>query len=104
MFRVDKSVFEYMKDLSNPDVKSSSDMESIDLKRDIIKINFLTLVIGIFVVFVIINLFLFYLPGLFNVFIQIVWYYVATLFVYWKLLLIALVVLVVLIFLSLRHS
>jgi hypothetical protein len=44
MFQIDKSTIDYLKDLSEPTVTSSTDVEDIDLKRDIIKTNILTLI------------------------------------------------------------
>jgi len=104
MFRLDKSTFEYMKDLSDPDVRSSTDLESLELKRQIIRTNLLTLVVGTFVVGTIIVLFIFYLPGLFTVFEQILLYYFASIFSYWQLLLGVFFVLVVIFYLSSKHS
>jgi uncharacterized membrane protein len=104
MFRIDKSTFEYMKDLSDPDVRSSTDLESLELKRQIIRTNLLTLVIGTFVIGMIIILFIFYLPGLFTVFQQILLYYFASIFSYWPFLLGVFFVFMVIFYFSSKHS
>ncbi len=95
---------QYIRDLSDPDIVANSDPDSINLKREIIRTNLLTLVIGTFVVSAIIILFIFYLPGLFNVFLQIIFYYIASLVTYWKILIIAFIFFLLLLFISFRHT
>ncbi|MDQ3098626.1 MAG: hypothetical protein M3Q44_02675 [bacterium] len=104
MFKLDRSTMQYIRDLSDPDVVSQSDPESINLKREIIRDNVLTLFIGTFVISSIIILFIFYLPGLFNVFIQIIFYYLASVLTYWKILIVAFIFFLVLLFFSFRHT
>jgi hypothetical protein len=104
MFKLDRSTMQYIKDLSDPDIVSQSDPESVNLKREIIRANLLTLFIGTFVISSIIILFIFYLPGLFNVFLQIIFYYVASLVTYWKILIVAFIFFLVLLFFSFRHT
>ena len=104
MFRLDKSTIDYLKDLSEPEVTSSSDVEDIELKRDIVKTNILTLIIGTFVVGTIIILFIFYLPGLFNVFVQILFYYFASILTYWPFVAIGVIVFAILFYYSLKQS
>lgn len=104
MFKLDKTTMQYIRDLSDPDIVAQSDPESINLKREIIKANILTLVIGTFVVSSIIILFIFYLPGLFNVFLQILFYYVASLVTYWQILVVVFIVFLILLFISFRNT
>jgi hypothetical protein len=104
MFQIDKSTIDYLKDLSEPTVTSSTDVEDIDLKRDIIKTNILTLILGIFVIGTMIILFIFYLPGLFNVFFQILVYYFASVISYWPLVLGGVVIFAFLFYFSLKRS
>ncbi len=104
MFKLDRTTLEYIKDLSDPDIVAQSDPDQINLKREIIRTNLLTLFIGTFVVSAIIILFIFYLPGLFNVFLQIIFYYVASLVTYWKVLIVAFVFFLILLFISFRHT
>ena len=104
MFRIDQNTLDYLKDLSEPQVTSSTDVEDIELKRDIIRTNILTLVLGTFVVGTIIILFIFYLPGLFNVFTQILFYYIASLISYWPVVVVGFIVFVILFYYSLKHS
>ncbi len=104
MFRLDKSTLEYLKDLSAPEVTSSTDIEDIELKREIVKTNILTLILGTFVIGSIIILFIFYLPGLFNVFVQILFYYIASVISYWPIVLGVVIVFVILFYYSLKRS
>lgn len=104
MFELDKSTLEYLKDLSEPEVVSSSDVESIALKREIIRTNILTLVIGTFVIGTIIILFIFFLPGLFNVFIQILFYYLASIISYWPFVLGFVIIFGILFYYTLKNS
>jgi hypothetical protein len=104
MLELDKSTLTYLKDLSEPQVNSSTDVEDIELKKEIIKTNILTLIIGTFVVTTIIILFIFYLPGLFNVFVQILFYYMASVISYWPFVLGGIIVFVILFYYSIKHS
>lgn len=104
MLELDKSTLNYLKDLSEPQVNSSTDVEDNELKKEIIKTNILTLVIGTFVVTTIIILFIFYLPGLFNVFVQILFYYLASVISYWPFVLGGVIVFVILFYYSIKHS
>lgn len=104
MLQLDKSTIDYLKDLSEPQVTSSTDVEDIELKREIIKTNILTLIIGTFVIGTIIILFIFYLPGLFNVFLQILFYYLASIVSYWPFVLAGVIVFGILFYYSLRNS
>lgn len=104
MFKLDRSFFEYLADLSDPEVTSSTDLEDIELKRQIIRYNFYAFILTVFVLFVIINLFIFYLPGLFNVFFAILYSFLVSALIYWPILLVGGVVFLVLLFLAYRSS
>jgi hypothetical protein len=104
MLKIDRTTLEYLKDLSDPETVSSSDSESIRLKRDIIKTNFLTVGLGTIVIGTVIILFIFFLPGLYKVTFEILFFYFASLIEYWKLLLAVFVVFVALLFFTLRRS
>lgn len=72
MFRINKDIFDYLKDLSNPQFSSSSEIESYQEKRRIIRIMLLTFFFACLILVGATTFFIIYLPGLYNVTFEIV--------------------------------
>lgn len=102
MFRLDHDFFQYLADLSNPQYSSSSEIESYDQKRKIVRIVLLTFVVGVVVLMGIVLFFMFYLPGLFNVTFQVVGELAGYALFNWPLFLVFIIFLIVFVFLYLR--
>lgn len=67
MFRIDKDILSYLKDLSKPEYSSSSEIEAYEQKRKIIRIVLLTFFFACVILVAATIFFIIYLPGLYNV-------------------------------------
>jgi uncharacterized membrane protein len=67
MLRVDRDFFEYLRDLSNPNYQSSSELEAYEEKKRIVRIVLLTFLVASVVLVGATVFFIIYLPGLYNV-------------------------------------
>jgi len=103
MLQLAKNIIDYLKDLSDFEITSSTDVEDLQLKREILFTNILLFVIGAGVIGTIIFLFLFYLPGLYNVFVQIFFYYLASLIAYWPLVIVLVILFTIVLYYTLKH-
>lgn len=67
MFRIDKDIIQYLRDLSDPQFSSSSEIEAYQQKRKIIRIVLLTFFVACTILVGTTIFFIIYLPGLYNV-------------------------------------
>jgi hypothetical protein len=102
MFRIDRSLIDYVIDLSHPGFKSSSELEAYQMKRAIVRISLLTFLIGSVVLGVSVLLIMIFLPGLFSVTFELLGEFIVYWTVNWPLVLIFFMALGVIIFAYLR--